>query len=200
MVNSNKKFRCFLDYEELALLIMFANLHHKMSLLVSLFSSLFSESLPNLDEAGVSFLVQIVLHFFQKNQILNPDMYKLDPKNTASVKKRNFEDFNPTSEIDSQFHSASENSKIRIQKNKIVTGRKTEGDQKKRGLKATGAKINRLNRGNLNPEFQTKNMFSFVRMFMRNSALEILNLFEVSNAFLEKLLEFNLQSNSENRN
>jgi hypothetical protein len=39
-----------------------------------------------------------------------------------------------------------------------------------------------------------KNLFSFIRRFMRNSSLEILNLFEVSNVFMDKLSEFDLQS------
>lgn len=39
-----------------------------------------------------------------------------------------------------------------------------------------------------------KNIFSFIRIFMRNASVEMLNLFEVANAFTEKLSEFDLQS------
>lgn len=193
------KFRCFLDYEELALLVMFTNLHHKLSLLVSLFSGLFAESLPNLDERGRWYLIRVLLHFFQKNQILNPDVYKSDPKNANSAKKRSFEDFGPESEIGKMLDSQSLISKMSVLQKLIALNHNAQQKNQKGPSRAADAKTSRGRREGACAGLQTRNMFSFVRTFMRSSALEILNLFEVTNAFSEKLLEFNLQSSLRSR-
>ena len=62
------------------------NLHNKIVLLNDLFSLAFSKMIPSEYHLYIPYLVRILLLFFNKNQILNPENIKLKSKN-----KKNYE-------------------------------------------------------------------------------------------------------------
>jgi hypothetical protein len=176
--------------EEVHLLIIFTNLHHKLSLLIIEFKLFLSRSLPALDPSCYFFFLRLLLLFFQKNQILTPDIFKAKLHSDLLRKKRNFEEFRNSKEVSSSSgwenrHNMSfENPKRFLQKKTLSKpDNETSACKPKKRLKHCDIAQN------------SENIFCFIRKFMRNSAIEILNLTEVSNQFVEKLSEMEFNGN-----
>ena len=179
-----------MDYEELTLLTIFTNLHHKLFLLISTFSLLLSRCFPTLDPSCFPFFVRLLLLFFQKNQILNPDTFKPKLHSELLRKKRSFEEFSHSRGLqpsktfsDEKVLPKCEDSNSSIPK----TSQKPKNESSVNFL-FSFKKFKNSNCFNQ----QSQNIFCFIRKFMRNSSLEILNIYEVSYQFVEKLAEINL--------
>lgn len=181
-----------LDYEELTLITIFTNLHHKILLLVYSFSMILARSLPTLDPSCFPFFIRLLLLFFQKNQILSPDNFKPKLHTEFARKKRSHEEFMNQTE-------ASPSISPFISKEKSSTPQPYSSISKASQKLAKGNKQNQLPRIGKRQSAQTQsseNIFCFIRKFMRNSSLELLNIYEVANQFLEKLSEINLNGNT----
>lgn len=174
-------------------MVIFTNLHHKLSLLIRLFYKFFSECFPSLDPLGISFFVRILLTFFQKNQILNPEFFKPDTKLDSLSAKRDHDEFCEASE-NARKSSASLSDVIEH----LRESYKNEGSPRdfkaiyrKKYLKGTGNE--RKKKEVFGNSDGLKNVFSFIHKHMKHAALELLNLSEVTNLFLEKMFEYELQ-------
>jgi hypothetical protein len=147
-----------------------------------------ARSLPTLDPTCFPFFIRLLLLFFQKNQILNPDNFKPKLHTEYARKKRNHEEFlnqseNPISMSPSLPREKSSTPQLfsSIPKN---TKKITKGTNQ--------TLLHRTVKRQINVSKSSENIFCFIRKFMRHSSLELLNIYEVANQFLEKLSEINL--------
>lgn len=174
-----------MDYEEITLITIFTNLHHKINLLINIFSLFFSRSFTYLEPSCFPFFIRLLLLFFQKNQILSPDQFKPKVHSEFARKKRNHEEFIKSSEKQSKTEGQNQPNQPKLNSSIPRTSQKfVKSMQTRKTSKAPKQRIPH------SPLFE--NIFCFIRKFMRNSSLELLNIYEVANQFLEKLSEINL--------
>ena len=143
-----------------------------------------TRSLPTLDPSCFPFFLRLLLLFFQKNQILNPDSFKQKLHSDLLRKKRSYDEFN---------RSKNENLSKNIHPEKKLNYSKIKSNDnfekpiiKNDNLHFVPSKLC------LKSKNTSENIFCFIRKYMRSTALELLNLSEVTNQFVEKLSEINL--------
>lgn len=74
-----------INASEIFLLIIFANLQQKMCLLNDQFTIILSSILPKPLHSYIPQIIRIILLFFKKNQIINPEIFK---KNSCIKQKK----------------------------------------------------------------------------------------------------------------
>lgn len=156
LINKNST---FIDSEVMSMVVMMTNLHHKMCLLIQQFSLIFSRVLPASHSKYIPLLLRVLLLFFQKNQILSPDVFK--DKNYSSLlrHKRSFEQANRRSNEEMERNPTSES---------------TEGEQS-RGSEATTNKMRLLNalnpKNNKCPKSQILSLYTILLNYPQSQSL-----------------------------
>lgn len=164
-------------------LIIFTDLHHRISLLVVIFSGLLSRALPSLDCSCHYLFVRILLKFFFNNQVFNADTFKTKLQTSLLRKKRSYQEFRNASDKP----PVSENSLL--QKNLVVRKPKVSSNL---NFERKGDKIPFEHCPNSAevPKESIQNLFSFLKNHLRSSSEEFINIGEVCRKLLSKLAKF----------
>lgn len=148
--------------------------------------------LPSLDPSCHFLFIRVFLKFFLKNQVFTPDVFKSKLQTSLLRKKRSFQEFqnaknNPKSTENLQLQKT-----LVLKKPKVSSNLNFECQTKRTEIARTNKTIRESNE-------PIQNLFCFMKNFMRNSSVKLMNIGEVCKKLLNKLGKLDLKGTSDKR-